>query len=849
VINYAILIIGYHTILWGARESFSVHHAKGDLTMKTRAFAIKVIVPVSCISLLFLFSKIEHASSQISLLPADVQDIPQVTGVEPDTAPNDLTTTITITGTGFAEGPPETLVSLGDTALEQVTWLSDTELQASVPWGMDPGDYTLTVQNPDGEAGSLPAAFTVTQGIGTWQTGGPYGGWIYSLKLGDSEGQIVYATVSGVGLFRSRDGGASWKLIFIEIGHINELAVDPGNPNRLYIFKQFSEVPTLYRSGDGGDSWTAMPEPLPGISARRFLAFVSPHDSRVYGGLFDWVLNPSCEWGCGLFRFDEADQEWDRLGKSGLLDENTGVTAVGFDPINSNIIYAGLVGGKVVESTDGGQSWSEHSDAPIDYIKELVVNPVGGELWVCGPGGMTIGGLYRYTGGHWILMYDGSSTPSDNISVRNMIFDPGAVSQETQHIWIATGENGVLKSEDGGQNWVLINPDRSETIALNPLNPLTIYSGSNEGVTKTTEGGVPWQPINEGLAGIVPKNLGASPHDPAVVYGVADSIGIFGSLNGGQTWERLTVSTGGPIVVDPVNPKHVVNADYDSLWITDDGWIFNRQVPIPMPPDMAREDYLIVPTAMIARPDLWVMGVGYNSWLVPYWNYDGGGGIYLSDDGEDWNLVTNPLLSCPPTSLGFDPVDPNVIYGITSGYYGGALCEVIFLKSTDSGQTWVDSAKDLVLEGTGVIAVEPTPPYRVFLTSNRDTYTSIDQGATWSKVNSFPAIHINLLLFLPGSPSVLYAGTYEGLYRSVDGAQTWQRASGVLGELEIWSMAGTADEDRHILYAATVGGAVDSDVLQTGSLVEGEEALVNAGVYRFTNTLWGYQMYLPDVMR
>lgn len=781
---------------------------------------------------------------------APLNGVPAVTDVDPASAPNDLNTSIVITGTGFTAElsgmvvitPPTAY--LGDAALVDMTWVSSATLHAVVPWGMDPDVYTLTVVNPGGEVASLSDAFTVTRGIGEWSTGGPYGGWVESLALGDSQGEIVYAIVKNVGLFRSRDGGANWDLIFIEIGHENQLEVDPTNPDRLYISKPHNVKGTagLYRSEDGGDTWALLPPPIPGTSAG-FYAFVNPHHGTLFGALSSDPLGPTCEYGCGLFRFDELNQTWIRLEENGLLDETTPVSAVGFDPEDPDTMYAGLIGGLVLESIDGGETWSSLGQTPLDYIKRLVVNPVGRAPWVCGPGAQLPGGLYRYDGDQWISMY---SSPQPSANVRNLVFDPSAADVDTQSIWIAACFDGVLKSEDGGQSWTLITPMRSEAIALNPSHPQTIYSGSNEGIAKTDDGGASWQIVNEGLTGIVPYHMGVSPHTPAVVYGVADSIGIFGSRNGGETWERLTISTGGPIVVDPVHPLHVVNANYGELLVADDGWNFDRTILIPPPDGMPPEDYLFVPTSLIARPAMWVMGVGYGDWSLSYWNYAGGGGIYLSPDGEDWTLIT-PLLDCPPTSLAFDPVDENILYAVTSGHFGGATCDGTFLRSTDGGQTWHESAAGLPPGWAHFMAIEPTAPYRIFLDI---PFVSWDQGVTWTEIDQtgLPGGGANALLILDGSPSILYMGTSAGLFRSSDGAQTWLRAQGALGQLEIWSMAGTTIDDRQVLYVATIGGAVESDELQAQGLAGDPENLINAGVYRYT-MLPSLRIYLPLVLR
>jgi photosystem II stability/assembly factor-like uncharacterized protein len=815
--------------------------------MKKRVFAPIAAILISMTMLLVMFWMLSKDGSDVAgpALAAPMQVSPVVTLVDPVSAPNDLDTPIVITGTGFTAGLSGTLVItqpiayLEGTVLADVTWISSTTIHATVPWGMDPGVYTLTVVNPDGELGSLADALTVTQGIGVWQTGGPYGGSIDSLVLGDSQGLTIYATVFNVGMFRSRDGGESWELLFIEVGYENRPAVDPNNPDRVYIANTTTLNNAMYLSEDGGDTWTAMPQPIPGMNTRAFLAYVSPHDSSLFGALFADPGGPSCDWDCCLFRFDEADQSWACLVDDGLQFETKAVSTVAFDPEDSQIMYAGLLDGTVIQSTDGGDTWSFHSQTPLDYIKELAVNPVGGELWVCGPGGGLLpGGLYKYNGTGWDSMYDSSSVFP---IVRNIVFDKYAEDVDNQHIWIAA-DDALLISEDGGQNWSYISVlDIGQAIALHPDQPETIYVGTSVGVDKTTDGGASWQPVNEGLTGVVPFYMAVNPLNPAIIY--ACNVYAYGSQNGGETWQTLDGRCG-PIVVDPVNPQHVVIRNY----IADDSWNFDREFTVPMPPELDEELYGNQITSMAAVSDTWLMGVGYYQRL-PYMNWDGGGGIYLSKDGENWTLVS--LQTCPPTSFGSDPEDMNVFYAATSGRSGGVPCDGTFLKSTDSGETWQESVTGLTPEaaGGGLITVEPTPPYRIYLASGASLWISLDKGVTWNETNYPCESYFNSLLFLEGSPNILYAGTGFGLFRSLDGAQTWQRASGALGQLEIWSLTGTAIEDRQILYAASVGGAVDSLDTQTLSLVDVPENLVNAGVYRLTTSFSAYRVNLPLVLR
>ncbi len=131
--------------------------------MTKRMFTLMVAVLISTAALFGLICLLEAASPDLpgSALAAPLNPDATVTEVDPSSAPNDLDAPIVIAGTEFLSTPT---VHLGDTSLNDVSWVSSTTLQAVVPWGMDPGVYTLTVTNPDLGLPSdvLTEAFTVT---------------------------------------------------------------------------------------------------------------------------------------------------------------------------------------------------------------------------------------------------------------------------------------------------------------------------------------------------------------------------------------------------------------------------------------------------------------------------------------------------------------------------------------------------------------------------------------------------------------------------------------------------------------------------------------------------------------
>jgi hypothetical protein len=198
--------------------------------------------------------------------------------------------------------------------------------------------------------------------------------------------------------------------------------------------------------------------------------------------------------------------------------------------------------------------------------------------------------------------------------------------------------------------------------------------------------------------------------------------------------------------------------------------------------------------------------------------------------------------------LAYDPISPMVVYAAAGNDEWGGL-----YKSTDSGVTW-ESIGEGQMNGAPLdIAVEPGT-HRVFVTINGGLplYVSADGGATWTPTASGGGHNVNEILFvpsvIPGNPPVLYDAAMQGLYRSTDGAQSWQQAAGELGQVPVYSLAAVTATDRVILYAGTTGGYIESGGAQELSLTNNDSTLVNAGVYRYT-TRRTWQMYLPRVLR
>lgn len=172
------------------------------------------------------------------------------------------------------------------------------------------------------------AVFKTTDGGKNWKAAGNgLPGEAIEL-LRSASPKTVYAVVSKEGVFRTRDGGGSWSNAGSGLpgGEIHELAVDAGNPSRLFAATEHG----LFRSTDGGDSWRRVTEGLKDDDVEG-VAVVS--EQEVWAGAFH-----------GVFRSTDGGSTWTPMNGS---MPNVDVRALAIAPGSPARIYVGLAGGSV----------------------------------------------------------------------------------------------------------------------------------------------------------------------------------------------------------------------------------------------------------------------------------------------------------------------------------------------------------------------------------------------------------------------------------------------------------------------------------------------------------------------
>src|SRR5678816_746537 len=184
-------------------------------------------------------------------------------------------------------------------------------------------------------------------------------GIVYVAALGH-----VYGPHADRGVYRSKDGGASWQKVLFKgegVGAI-DLAFDPGNPQTIYAAlwavrrpPWFIYAPAngpgsgLYKSTDGGTTWNQLSGGLPTEGLGRMGIAVAPgNPRRIY------VIADAKEG--GLFRSDDAGATWTKAsGDSRIWGRGWYFSKVAVDPRNPEIVYVPNTG--IYKSTDAGRTW------------------------------------------------------------------------------------------------------------------------------------------------------------------------------------------------------------------------------------------------------------------------------------------------------------------------------------------------------------------------------------------------------------------------------------------------------------------------------------------------------------
>ncbi|HEV7487140.1 MAG TPA: hypothetical protein VGQ65_15790 [Thermoanaerobaculia bacterium] len=450
-------------------------------------------------------------------------------------------------------------------------------------------------------------------------------------------------------------------------------------------------------------------------------------------------------------------------------------SCIAFDPVDPTIVYAATTNG-LFRSSDGGQHWTvgpgldgttfgdvivasgdprkvfastgsglyKSSDRGLTWS---VVNPApSGRIAVSANGSI----VYIVTTNQIVIRSsDGGTTfgkPAisfpDFPFISGLVMDPQ--NSDTVYASFSFSTLGVYKTTDAGAHWRPANrglaPVQYYSLLIDPSSSAVLYAGAGPGrIFKTTDAGESWHELTNGLDSDYYASIAISPRSSTIV--TTSYYGVYKSTDGGASWTKPSLTTGYVVAIDPVNASNILLVPYGNLVrSTDGGSTFTRSAA----------------GLTAARTSAIVVDPRNESIIYTC----GASGIFKSvDRGETWTS----LHETPTTHLAVDPFNSQTIYAITSAH---------FRRSLNGGVTWEEYAERV---GTAWdIAADPRTPGTLYTLGQEGPYKKVGEAAWTLKNSGLPRVAFASFIRVdPANSSVLYLGTASGLYKSVDGGDTW----------------------------------------------------------------------------
>lgn len=515
--------------------------------------------------------------------------------------------------------------------------------------------------------------------------------------------------------------------------------------------------------------------------------------------------------GGGVFSSGPAG-EFRKASNAGLgTGDGLDVSVLLIDPTVSHTrlptLYAGTRGG-VFRSVDAGDNWIPNNTGLTESaVLSLTLAP-GGVLYAG-----TSNGIFQGVAdgsGNWVAMGVSAMEAATSVAI-----DPG----DSGILYVTSATGGIFKSTDGGTTWSAINQGLTTTdirsILIHPQNTSLLYAGGAGTVFKSTNGGGQWTAIDlgtlENVSNPFPtasiKSMISTSGNILYAGGLA---GVYKSVNQGKAWTavntRLASREVQALAAHPDQPGILYAAlSGDGIYKSLDGGGSWREENGPASQPTRQITKFV--SSLIVDPG------------EPTRLYAGtsGGGVFRGTVGADGHLTWEPMNTNVSATLPTGGIQSlAILSGSPPTLYAGMFQNGIFRVVDDGSDTWVRVTEenpgvgdDLSDRSISALAIHPGLPSVLFAGTTTGLFKSSDGGAGWHAISDLDKIRIHFITFDPAVVpfgSGMYVGTDSGVFKSVNEGDNWSPLDDGMAS-PVYAIL-IDPQQSNIVYAGTVATGI-----------------------------------------
>jgi photosystem II stability/assembly factor-like uncharacterized protein len=587
------------------------------------------------------------------------------------------------------------------------------------------------------------------------------------------------------------------------------LSLDPQNNNVIYLSDR--TAPKLWKSTDGGATWfvTGNFQDDGSFLVNRVVA----NGSTVYTATFGPGLH-----GGKLYKSTDSGTNWTDI--TGSIPRS--VLDIAIDPTNDDIIYATTHIHGCYKSTDGGTTWTKLQNFPDIGGYDIEIDPTNSTvLYACGLGDCTVPDWCLAPNGYTFSDDAGVYKSIDSGSTWNKILTTSnecrAIrihSSNSNMLFAAAMDDGLQVSTDGGSSWTGYNTGLDTNILTScAVSNDKIYVGTQgcgvySGDLHEGSGAILWQSerSNKPVPEVYSMKIEVDPLNSNRIFVGAYPGGLFRSDDGGATFYDKNFLTPSVVVDDPfiqgyytfaINPS-----DTSEIWLGTWGkGVYKSYDSMDFNINAHGSDYKMYGkhiNQMIIDTDI------YNTVYAATQE-----GVYKSsDDGNTWINMSSGLDTLDVLSLEIN--ENGTIFAGTAGYgvyfYNATKGEWIHM-GWNTGQGDWEAWGRAIYQYTAFL-FDPDVDGKIYMGHfPGGFFISEDHGQSWkSSCSGIGNDGLFSLTMHPTDHNIIFAGTYNGVIKSINGGKTWElKDKGMPSEQWPFSVV-IDDEDPNIMYAATKNG-------------------------------------------